>query len=90
MKIAVRYYTKTGNTKRLAEAIAEGQRVESFKISAVYGDRTQKLAQGTTVGSRKVVPITADEAVTELIVDITAARDVPRFEWFRLYAAGEN
>ena len=23
MKIAVRYYTKTGNTKRLAEAVAE-------------------------------------------------------------------
>ncbi len=23
MKVAVRYYTKTGNTKRLAEAVAE-------------------------------------------------------------------
>lgn len=73
-----------------AEAIAEGQRVENYKISAVIGDRTHKLAQGTTVGSRKVVPFKADEAVIELIVDITAARDVPRFEWFRLYAAGEG
>ena len=29
-KIAVRYYTKTGNTKRLAEAIAEAVGVEAL------------------------------------------------------------
>ena len=73
-----------------AEAIAEGQRVEGYKISAVCGGRTEKLAQGTTVGSRKVVPLTADEPVTELVVDITASRDTPRFDWFRVYAAGEK
>ena len=33
MKIAVRYYTKTGNTKRLAEAIAEAAGVEALPIS---------------------------------------------------------
>ena len=34
MKIAVRYYTKTGNTKRLAAAIAEAVGAEALPISA--------------------------------------------------------
>ena len=34
MKIAVRYYTKTGNTKRLAEAIAKAIGAEALPISA--------------------------------------------------------
>ena len=33
MKIAVRYYTKTGNTKRLAEAVAEAVGAEALPIS---------------------------------------------------------
>ncbi len=33
MKIAVRYYTKTGNTKRLAEAVAKAVGVEARPIS---------------------------------------------------------
>lgn len=33
MKIAVRYYTKTGNTKRLAEAVAEATGTEALPIS---------------------------------------------------------
>ena len=33
MKTAVRYYTKTGNTKKLAEAIAEALGVQALPIS---------------------------------------------------------
>ena len=33
MKIAVRYYTKTGNTKKLAEAVAEAVGTEALPIS---------------------------------------------------------
>lgn len=33
MKIAVRYYTKTGNTKRLAEAIGKAVDAEALPIS---------------------------------------------------------
>ena len=33
MNIAVRYYTKTGNTKRLAEAVANAVGVEALPIS---------------------------------------------------------
>ena len=34
MKIAVRYYTKTGNTKRLAEAVAGAVGAEALPITA--------------------------------------------------------
>ena len=33
MKYAVRYYTKTGNTKKLADAIAKELGVESLPVS---------------------------------------------------------
>ena len=33
MKIAVRYYTKTGNTKKLAEAIGKAVGAEALPIS---------------------------------------------------------
>ena len=33
MKVAVRYYTKTGNTKRLAESIGKAVGVEALPIS---------------------------------------------------------
>lgn len=34
MKIAVRYYTKTGNTKKLAEAVAKAAGTEALPISS--------------------------------------------------------
>jgi flavodoxin len=34
MKIAVPYYTKTGNTKRLAEAVAKAAGVEALPLSS--------------------------------------------------------
>ncbi len=34
MKIAVRYYTKTGNTKRLAEAVAKAVGAEALPITS--------------------------------------------------------
>ena len=33
MKVAVRYYTKTGNTRRLAEAVAEAVGAKALPIS---------------------------------------------------------
>ena len=35
MKVAVRYYTKTGNTKRLAEAVAKAVGVEAINSGYV-------------------------------------------------------
>lgn len=43
MKIAVRYYTKTGNTKRLAEAIAKAVGVEALPITAPVAESVDIL-----------------------------------------------
>ena len=48
MKIAVRYYTKTGNTKRLAEAIARAVGVEALPISAPITEKVDILFLGNS------------------------------------------
>lgn len=48
MKIAVRYYTKTGNTKRLAEAIAKAVGVEALPITAPVTESVDVLFLGNS------------------------------------------
>lgn len=48
MKIAVRYYTKTGNTKRLAEAVAKAVGTEAFPISTPISDPVDILFLGNS------------------------------------------
>ena len=48
MKIAVRYYTKTGNTRRLAEAIARAVGVEAQPISTPVAEPVDLLFLGNS------------------------------------------
>ena len=48
MKTAVRYYTKTGNTKRLAEAIANAVGSEALPISAPVTEKVDILFLGNS------------------------------------------
>lgn len=48
MKIAVRYYTKTGNTKRLADAVAKAVGVEALPISTPVTEQTDILFLGNS------------------------------------------
>ena len=48
MKIAVRYYTKTGNTKRLAESLAKAIGVEALPISIPVTEKTDILFLGNS------------------------------------------
>ena len=48
MKIAVRYYTKTGNTKRLAEAVAKAVGVEALPISTPIEEAVDILFLGNS------------------------------------------
>ena len=43
MTYAVRYYTKTGNTKRLAEAVAEALGVEALPISEPVTEPVERI-----------------------------------------------
>jgi flavodoxin len=48
MNIAVRYYTKTGNTKRLAEAVAEAVGAEALPISVPVTEKADLLFLGNS------------------------------------------
>ena len=43
MKAAVRYYTKTGNTKRICDAIAEAIGVEANSVDVPLEEETEVL-----------------------------------------------
>ena len=48
MKIAVRYYTKTGNTKRIAEAIAKAVGVDAMPLSTPVEEPVDILFLGNS------------------------------------------
>ena len=60
MKVAVRYYTKTGNTKRLAEAIAEALGVEALPISTPVTERADVLFLGNSYYAFSIDPEVRD------------------------------
>lgn len=69
----------------LAETIAEGQKVESFKIYSKNDDNLWNFEEhGTTIGSRKIVALD-DVTTDEIKVQITSARDVVKLDWVRVY-----
>ena len=64
MKIAVRYYTRSGNTKKLAEAIAEAISVESCDITVPLTEKVDVLFLGSSYYA-----FDADDAVKSFIAD---------------------
>ena len=60
MKIAVRYYTKTGNTKRLAEAIAEAVGAEALPISSPITEPVDILFLGNSYYAFSIDPEVRD------------------------------
>ena len=69
----------------LAETIAEGQKVGSFKIYSKNDDNLWNFEEhGTTIGSRKIV-VLDDVTTDEIKVQITSARDTVKMDWVRVY-----
>ena len=56
MKIAVRYYTKTGNTKRLAEAIGKAVNAEALPISTPVTELVDILFLGNSYYAFSIDP----------------------------------
>ena len=56
MKVAVRYYTKTGNTKRLAEAVAKAVGAEALPISAPVTEKVDILFLGNSYYAFSIDP----------------------------------
>ena len=56
MKIAVRYYTKTGNTKRLAEAVAHAVGAEALPLSSPIEEPVDLLFLGNSYYAFSIDP----------------------------------
>jgi len=64
MKIAVRYYTRSGNTKKLAEAVAEAVAVEAKDVSVPLSEKADVLFLCCSYYAFDV-----DEAVKKFIIE---------------------
>ena len=60
MRIAVRYYTKTGNTKRLAEAVAKAVGAEALPISVPVTEQADILFIGNSYYAFTIDPEVRD------------------------------
>ena len=60
MKYAVRYYTKTGNTKKLAQAIADKLGVEALPISSPVSEAVDILFLGNSYYAFSIDPEVRD------------------------------
>ena len=60
MKIAVRYYTKTGNTKRLAEAVADAVGTEALPVSGLVSEPVDILFLGNSYYAFTIDPEVRD------------------------------
>ncbi len=60
MKVAVRYYTKTGNTERLAQAVAKAAGVEAMPISEPVREAVDILFLGNSYYAFTIDPEVRD------------------------------
>lgn len=64
MKVAVRYFSRSGNTKKIAEAVAQALGVEAKTVEAPLTEKVDILFLGSSVYAAGV-----DAAVSEFIKD---------------------
>ena len=64
MKIAVRYYTRSGNTEKLAKAIAEAVGIQAETVSEALHEKTEIVFLGCSYYAFDV-----DEAVKSFLFD---------------------
>ena len=60
MNIAIRYYTRSGNTKKLADAISDALNIEAFDVSVPLSKKTDILFLGCSYYAFDVDPIVKD------------------------------
>ncbi|MBM7785269.1 alpha-L-fucosidase [Tenggerimyces flavus] len=62
------------NVVGLSEDIANGQQVEAFAVDALIDDEWRELATGTTIGYRRLLPLSEPVAATDVRVRVLATR----------------
>ncbi len=74
------------NTVMLQEDIRKGQRVESFKIEGFMNDEWIKLAEGTTIGYKRLLRF-PDASPTQLRITISETRETANIQRVGAYYA---
>ena len=64
MNIAIRYYTRSGNTKKLADAISKALDIEAFDVSVPLSEKTDILFLGCSYYAFDVDPIVKEFIVS--------------------------
>lgn len=96
MNIAIRYYTKSGNTKKLAEAIAAELGVTALPVSAGLNENVDMLFLGSSVyaagvdGEVKQFIAGLDVAVGQIVCFSTAALLKSTYEQVKKLAAARG
>ncbi|MFN0216279.1 MAG: alpha-L-fucosidase [Saprospiraceae bacterium] len=75
---------KRFNSMVLREYIAEGQRIESFKVEVKKGNIWQEVARSTTIGARKIITFPMVKA-KRIRVTLLSAKETPGFTEIELY-----
>ncbi|PZP51271.1 MAG: alpha-L-fucosidase [Pseudopedobacter saltans] len=73
------------NTIVLQEAIELGQRVEKFKIEAMLDKKWSKIAEGTTIGYKRILQLNKSVKTKKLKINILSSRLNPNISEFGLY-----
>ncbi|MFJ5725362.1 alpha-L-fucosidase [Streptomyces sp. NPDC093149] len=59
------------------EDVRHGQRVEKFAVEARIGGTWQRIAEGTTIGHRRILPLAAPVTATSVRVKVLESRATP-------------
>ena len=76
------------NTLMIREDIANGQRVESFTLEGLYDSQWQKIAEGTTIGYKRLLKF-PDTSTDKIRITIGSTRSTARISEVGLYYAPE-
>ena len=76
------------NTLMIREDIANGQRVESFTLEGLYDGQWQKIAEGTTIGYKRLLKF-PDTSTDKIRITIGSTRSTARISEVGLYYAPE-
>jgi alpha-L-fucosidase len=68
----------------LQEYIRLGQRIKAFEVEAKHGDRWEKVAEGTTVGYKRILPLGGVEA-SAVRVHIRESKACPLISGIEVY-----
>ncbi|MDD2314363.1 MAG: alpha-L-fucosidase [Proteiniphilum sp.] len=77
---------ETVNTVMLREEISKGQRVERFMVEGLFDSQWVKLAEGTTIGSKRLLRF-EDVAPSKIRVTIQETRDIANISQVGAYYA---